>query len=333
MASIIAIGNPGAGKSTILNALAGKVLFKSGISFGHGLTYELNKEMSPQGTFYDTPGLADDTYRKAAAEAIRDALREGGPFKLLFFIMTESGRVVRQDITTLKLVLDATPEVGNNYGVIINKVPLNVAKGLENPNNAKIFLTKLFTGIDEGRRCAQSNITYLLQKTKLDSVDNAIINIEELSTLQGNKFADYVYGQVPTVQLTAGAANDIASEEFDEMTAVIEALEKRMEEDREMFKKQQELLIAQMEKAEQDKEEQRKLDQERHSQQMTMLQQQIEQKQKEIEAAQNDAERKIELEREQMKMQMQQQAQQHQQQMQMMAAQRASPPIPRCIVM
>ena len=333
MASIIAIGNPGAGKSTILNALAGKVLFQSGISFGHGLTYQLNKETSPQGTFYDTPGLADDTYRQAAGEAIRDALREGGPFKLLFFIMTEAGRVVRQDITTLKLVLDATPEVGNNYGVIINKVPHNVAKGLENPNNAKVFLTKLFTGIDEGRRCAQSNITYLLQKSELDAVDNALISLKSLDTLQGDKFTDFVYGQVPTVQLTTGAANDIASDNFDEMTAVMEALEKRMEKDREMFKKQQELLIAQMEKAERDKEEQRKIDQERHSQQMTMLQQQIDQKQKEIEASQNDASRRMELEREQMKMQMQQQAQQHQQQMQMMAAQRAHSSGPSCIVM
>jgi flagellar biosynthesis GTPase FlhF len=247
--------------------------------------------------------------------------------------MTEAGRVVRQDITTLKLVLDATPEVGNNYGVIINKVPHNVAKGLENPNNAKVFLTKLFTGIDEGRRCAQSNITYLLQKSELDAVDNALISLKSLDTLQGDKFTDFVYGQVPTVQLTTGAANDIASDNFDEMTAVMEALEKRMEEDREMFKKQQELLIAQMEKAERDKEEQRKIDQERHSQQMTMLQQQIDQKQKEIEASQNDASRRMELEREQMKMQMQQQAQQHQQQMQMMAAQRAHSSGPSCIVM
>ena len=182
--SIIAIGNPGAGKSTILNALAGQILFKSGISFGHGLTYELNKASNNRGTFYDTPGLADDTYRQAAGEAIRDALREGGPFKLLFFVMTEAGRVVRQDITTLRLVLDAAPEIGNNYGIIINKVPQNVAKGLENPNNGKMFLTKLFTGIDQGKQCAQSNITYLLTKPELDAVDNALIPLDNLMIIR-----------------------------------------------------------------------------------------------------------------------------------------------------
>jgi GTPase Era involved in 16S rRNA processing len=220
MASIIAIGNPASGKSTILNALAGKVLFKSGSSFGHGVTYELKKAISAKGTFYDTPGLADKLYyktyyRQAAGKVISDSLREGGPFKLLFIVRTESGKVVEEDIVMLKLVLDATPEAGNNYGVIINKVPENVAKDLENPKDKKIFLTKLFNGIEETRRCTPSNITYILQKSELHAVDNALVDLDDLNTLQGDKFFDFVYFQVPTVQLTAGEANDIALDGFD----------------------------------------------------------------------------------------------------------------------
>ena len=220
MASIIAIGNPGSGKSTILNALAGEVLFKSGISFGHGVTYKLNKATSLKGTFYDTPGLADKLYykiyyRQAAGEVIRDSLREGGPFKLLFFVLTESGKIAEHDIATIKLVLDATPEVGNNYGVIINKVSENVAKDLENPKDKTLFLKEFFNGIAETRRCALSNITYILQKSELCAVDNALVDLDDLNTLQGDKLTDFVYGQVPTVQLTAGAANDIALDEFD----------------------------------------------------------------------------------------------------------------------
>ena len=128
--SLIAIGNPGAGKSTVLNAIAREILFQSGIAFGNGLTYELDKRTNDFGTFFDTPGLADDTYREAAGKAISSALRTGGNFKVLFFVSTNSGRVVRQDITTLRLVLDAAPEIGNHYGLVINKVPKNVAERL-----------------------------------------------------------------------------------------------------------------------------------------------------------------------------------------------------------
>ena len=158
-ASIIAIGNPGAGKSTVLNGLAGEILFKSGISIGDGLTYKLDERKNSRGTFLDTPGLADNTHRENAGKEISNALRKGGNFKILFFVMTESGRIVQQDVTTLRLVLDAAPEIGNRYGIIINKLPKNVAIALQNPKDGSKFLTKLFAGIPEDRRCAPSNIT------------------------------------------------------------------------------------------------------------------------------------------------------------------------------
>ena len=82
--SIIVIGNPGAGKSTILNGLAGEVLFKSGVSIGEGLTYKLDERTNDKGTFFDTPGLADDTHREAAGEAISTALRRGGNLRVGF---------------------------------------------------------------------------------------------------------------------------------------------------------------------------------------------------------------------------------------------------------
>ena len=68
--SIVAIGNPGAGKSTILNGIAGAILFKSGISFGEGLTYQLDEKENSRGKFLDTPGLADNARREEAGKAI-----------------------------------------------------------------------------------------------------------------------------------------------------------------------------------------------------------------------------------------------------------------------
>ena len=71
--AIIAVGNPGAGKSTTLNYLAGEVLFESGDSFGGGLTSQLNVGVSKDNVvFYDTPGLADISLRKAAGKAISE---------------------------------------------------------------------------------------------------------------------------------------------------------------------------------------------------------------------------------------------------------------------
>ena len=54
---IIAVGNPGAGKSSVLNSLSGENLFKSGLSIGKGLTYQLDERVNGNGHFLDTPGI------------------------------------------------------------------------------------------------------------------------------------------------------------------------------------------------------------------------------------------------------------------------------------
>ena len=332
-AKIIVIGNPGAGKSTILNGLAGEILFKSGISIGDGMTYQLDERENERGTFFDTPGLADNTLREAAGNAISTALRKGGNFKVLFFIMTEAGRVVRQDVTTLKLVLDSAPEIRNQYGIVINKVPKNVLKILRNPEQAGVFLTKLFAGIPDDRRCAQSNITCLQFDSELDAEDNKLIDLNEVKTQHHGSFKHFVYGHVPTINLTVGKAGDIATSEFDQMNEVLEALEQKMSKDREMFFEQQRLLTAQLEKAEAEKIEQQNRDKELYEQQMTMLQRSINDKEKEIEAAKNDAERRMKLQEEQMKLQLAQQQQQFQTQMAALASRNPPEPFPPCIVM
>jgi predicted GTPase len=73
--SIIAIGNPGSGKSTTLNYLAQKLIFKSGVAIGSGLTYELNKVKVNGITYCDTPGLNDAKKREAFGKAISEALK------------------------------------------------------------------------------------------------------------------------------------------------------------------------------------------------------------------------------------------------------------------
>ena len=149
MCSIVAIGNPGSGKSSILNTLAGKVLFPSGISIGSGLTEKLCAVESNGRMFVDTPGVSDDTYCQAAGEALTDVFRNGGRMKILFFITQRAGRIVMQDVATMKLILEAVPEIGRNYGIIVNKIPVNVLDELLNIENQQSFALSLYTGIKD----------------------------------------------------------------------------------------------------------------------------------------------------------------------------------------
>lgn len=126
---VIVLGNPGSGKSTILNALLGRVEFESGWSAASGLTTVFKRVKDPKTniTFADTPGLDDVKIRDQAANEIEKALKSGaGLYKLLFVVTLEAGRVRNADLTTMKLILNALKGKGEGiipYGVIINKVP------------------------------------------------------------------------------------------------------------------------------------------------------------------------------------------------------------------
>ena len=66
MLTVLAVGNPGSGKSTVLNALTGAQNFEAGVSFGSGLTSKLQEVVVNGIRYADTPGVADDTYGQAA---------------------------------------------------------------------------------------------------------------------------------------------------------------------------------------------------------------------------------------------------------------------------
>ena len=112
--TIIAVGNPGSAKSIFLNALTGKKLFNSEMNEGKHMTYQLEEKKNGKGQFIVTNGLVDKEKREAAGKAISNRLRKDGDFKIIFFVDQESGENCSEDATTMKLVLDAAPEIGQN---------------------------------------------------------------------------------------------------------------------------------------------------------------------------------------------------------------------------
>ncbi|KDO31511.1 hypothetical protein SPRG_03437 [Saprolegnia parasitica CBS 223.65] len=120
---ILIIGNPGTGKSTTANCLAGQVLFDANVSYGRGLTVELSERECDGTTYMDTPGLADRELEKAAAVAITTALQRTGRYRIFFTVRLQFGRVVQEDILTMQRVMGSIHIKHTlTFAVIINQV-------------------------------------------------------------------------------------------------------------------------------------------------------------------------------------------------------------------
>eukprot|EP01091_Cochliopodium_minus_P005211 TRINITY_DN15174_c0_g1_i1.p1 TRINITY_DN15174_c0_g1~~TRINITY_DN15174_c0_g1_i1.p1 ORF type:complete len:336 (-),score=99.10 TRINITY_DN15174_c0_g1_i1:51-1025(-) len=143
---LLLIGNPGVGKSTLLNCLIKEVKFKSGLSIATGMTQILQWHEHSDGVVYaDTPGLSDIFKKKEAALQITKALQRNGIYKLIFVLTVESGRIRPDDITTMNLVLESIKQPVI-YGVIINKCTESFIKGLNEGNNAEKIVTSINSG-------------------------------------------------------------------------------------------------------------------------------------------------------------------------------------------
>lgn len=123
------MGNPGVGKSTLGNRLAGQGVFKSGLNLGGGLTLSHSSVQVDHLQIHDVPGLLDVVHGAATGSQIRAAFGSAGRYKLVFVCTLEAGRVRPQDVAAMDIILDALPG-SPVYGVMINKLSPQVVSRL-----------------------------------------------------------------------------------------------------------------------------------------------------------------------------------------------------------
>lgn len=218
---ILFIGNPGVGKSTLLNCIMQRQrksdeisFFKSGLSFGRGLTSELGEQIVCGINYMDTPGLQDVKMRKQAARSITNALKKGGKYKLVFVITLESGRVRPADMSCMQMVLNSTNNQADSYGVVINKLTNQTYKNLmENQAQGVLAQIKQINKISYNLHSL-----FLPNIESLDDENDAVVAIPDLIN-----FLD----EVPFVEINSKLVYDVP--EDDTFERLSEQLENQLE--------------------------------------------------------------------------------------------------------
>merc|ERR1712151_1130145 len=128
-----------------------------------------------------------------------------------------AGRIRADDKTTMKLVLDAVPDIGDNmYSVIINKVTPGMERKLKkidsntNMTGYEQITSLLMQGVDK-----QTNVFYYSKyNVDMDDAEDVVWQMPwEL-----HKFID----EAPEVVVNPRNVNDVQTKEFDEINRELE---------------------------------------------------------------------------------------------------------------
>jgi len=215
---ILFVGNPGKGKSTLLNALIGSAAFKSDVAYGTGLTAHFQQHTHTTGVVYcDTPGLDDVDKRQKAATEIELALKQNGKYRIVFVVTLEEGRCRPADGETMTTVLNAIqiPKEQLHFGVIINKLPPRQMSDLSANNFDNPHFKKVAAGLFTGDRVTD-HIHLQPKVPQLEEAENAVL------VPPPPELVDFI-NNLPPVQVASQQVNAL---NVDKWEARILALEK-----------------------------------------------------------------------------------------------------------
>jgi len=219
--NILFLGNPGKGKSTLLNGLIGRTVFKSGFSQFGGLTYKLHKQEVNGVMYMDTPGLddADQEMKKKAADAVTESLKANGIYKVFFIITLESGRFDPRDSTLISVILDHAPDI-TKYGLIINKVSPAMRSKLDVDKFIRSWAGQGFTRLP-------ADCLLIDDKAQLKDLED-ILPGEDLRDELEQFVAGFEGMKVEAARVSTISPNDF-EDKLKELTAVIQELKKNNE--------------------------------------------------------------------------------------------------------
>ncbi|KNE69149.1 hypothetical protein AMAG_14006 [Allomyces macrogynus ATCC 38327] len=227
--TVLFIGNPGTGKTTLINSVAGKIISKAGPVFVGGIMFDDSQYTVVDGIkWVNTPGLPDIKQCKLGAKGIIKTLKQPGHYRLIF-VFTEYGSCVNPlDLATLETVLNAIDQEDIPFGVIFNKI---------SPKKMKRFVCdladklRLLTFINSGSY--QTEHVYLARCVdEARDMDDIILSDDFIASIKA------FIAQVPKIDIRPDMIKD-----FDTSTLSYSNVQ-RIEE---LAAKQMEQLYAQME--------------------------------------------------------------------------------------
>ena len=195
------IGNPGPAKSTLVNCIAKKVLFKGGHSFDSAESVQLEKKEHNGIMYLDTPGSADINGRIVAAQKITEGLRQNGMYQIFFVVSLSAGRIRLEDLKTIWLVLMSTPDI-KILNILINqlsKEEYDSFQNIEEMEKSRLLATLKLLGRD-----LQYNILPVLNNETFEDNDEITARFADL---------DNFVRELPWESIRSSGVKDISEDD------------------------------------------------------------------------------------------------------------------------